>query len=359
MRPNFKILDGLRGIAATYVLVNHSRGNLLMGGNEYAKITPVEKWSLFDKFYYSILQTTSLGREFVILFFILSGFSIAYSLQKKATVLEFYERRLLRLYPPYLIALIWAAVVFYITKQLSPVLTDDLNSVFSSPNNIISNLLYVPQGAFIGQFWSLTYEVIFYLLIPFCIFNKRYYYIISLILYGVSIFISWKGVSGNNILSMYLLDYNIYFAIGVWVFHNYKKVESLFFIKKDFIFYGALTGLFLLMVVVKFKTSEYNKVTLLIAVLFSILLIVNFLCKEICNWLLSFLGSMSYTLYITHLATIFLFKSILLKTGAVSSNHITTWYIWIVGVGISIFASWLLYYTAENPSKKILSKFRK
>lgn len=89
MKPNFKILDGLRGIAATYVLINHSRGNLLMGGAEYAKINPVNQWSIIDKLYFSALQLTSLGREFVILFFILSGFSIAFSLQKKPQHLIF------------------------------------------------------------------------------------------------------------------------------------------------------------------------------------------------------------------------------------------------------------------------------
>ena len=83
MKLNFKILDGLRGIASTYVLLNHARGNLLMGGNEYSKIKPILNWSFTEKLYYSSLQLTTLGTEFVILFFILSGFSIAYSLKNK------------------------------------------------------------------------------------------------------------------------------------------------------------------------------------------------------------------------------------------------------------------------------------
>lgn len=180
MKPNFKILDGLRGIAAMYVVINHSRGNLLIGGNEYAKIIPMQQWTIFDKLYYSILQVTSISREFVILFFILSGFSIDYSLQKKSFVSQFYRRRIIRLYPPYLMALIWAALVFFIANKNAPELTDTFHSVFNSISTIISNLLYIPDGAFIGQFWSLSHEVIFYLLIPFCILNRWLYYIISL-----------------------------------------------------------------------------------------------------------------------------------------------------------------------------------
>jgi peptidoglycan/LPS O-acetylase OafA/YrhL len=359
MKPNFKILDGIRGIAATYVVINHSRGNLLIGGREYADILPMEKWSLLDKMYYSVLQLTSLGREFVIVFFILSGFSIAYSLQRKGSVIGFYQRRLIRLYPPYFMALVWAAFAFYFANQFSPIITNNLTSVFGSSKAIISNLLYVPDGAFIGQFWSLTYEVIFYLIIPICIIRRRLYYIASLLLYLLSILISWKNVSGTNIISMFLLDYNIYFAVGIWVFHNYKKVETYFITKKDSVFYTLITLLFILMVIIKFKTTEYNKISILIAVIFSIVLIVNFLYKKINSKVLSFLGNMSYTLYITHLATIFLFKSILLKTGFVSSSHITTWYIWMCGVITSIVISYLLYFIAENPTKKILNKLRK
>ena len=40
VNPNFKILDGLRGIAATYVVINHCRGNNLIGGSDLSKIVP-------------------------------------------------------------------------------------------------------------------------------------------------------------------------------------------------------------------------------------------------------------------------------------------------------------------------------
>ena len=359
MKPNFKILDGLRGIAATYVLIHHSRGNLLMGGSEYAKTIPIEQWTIFDKFYYSILQLTSLGREFVILFFILSGFSIAYSLQKKSPILEFYRRRLIRLYPPYILALIWAAFVYFISKQISPIFTEGEISVFGSLSNIISNLLYIPNGAFIGQFWSLTYEVIFYLIIPICILNRRVYFIVSALIYIVSICYSWQQTSGTSIPAMYILDYNVFFAIGIWMFHNYEKVASIFVIKKKAVFYCVSIMFCLLMIIVKFKLGEFNKLTLALAVIFSILLITNFLQKEINNKALSFLGTMSYTLYITHMATIYIFKSFLFKIGFMNSVNITAWYIWIIGVFISIGASYLFFYMAEYPSKIILKNSAK
>ena len=115
---DFTILDGLRGIAAVYVVFNHARGNLFIGGLKYAQIKSVSLWSMSEKLYFSALQCTALGREFVILFFILSGFSIAFSLNGKPKVSGFYIRRLIRIYPPYLIALIWAFLYLWLYKPL-------------------------------------------------------------------------------------------------------------------------------------------------------------------------------------------------------------------------------------------------
>src|SRR5665647_1005420 len=96
---DFKILDGLRGIAALYVVFNHARGNLFIGGIKYAQIKDISRWSIWEKLYFSALRLTSLGKEFVILFFILSGFSIAYSLSKSHSKIQFYLRRVIRIYP--------------------------------------------------------------------------------------------------------------------------------------------------------------------------------------------------------------------------------------------------------------------
>lgn len=358
-KPDFKILDGLRGIAATYVLINHARGNLLISGSDYAKAKPLDQWDLSEKLYYSVLQLTSLGREFVIVFFILSGFSIAYSLQKKKATLEFYRRRLIRLYPPYILALCWAALVFWIASRISPVLTDGQFSVMDSLRSTLLNLVYVPNGAFISQFWSLSHEVIFYLLIPFLILNRRIYYIGSVLLYVLGVFISWRTEAGPNIISKFFLDYNFYFAIGVYLFHNYKRAETPLRFRNKFLFYGISMVLFLFMAITKFKFGEYNKISLAIAILFSLILIVNFLDQHIHNKLLAFLGSMSYTIYITHLASIYLFKSILLKTGIANSINITVWYLWMIGVFFALAISLVCYYIAERPSKIALKEIRK
>lgn len=357
IKPDFGILDGLRGIAATYVVIHHCRGNLLIGGSEYAAVVPVAQWSIWDKLYFSGLQLTSLGREFVIFFFVLSGFSIAYSLQKHTGVFKFYSRRLIRLYPPYIAALCWAALCFWICQLIAPVITYGLQSVFADPEHIISNLFYIPKGAFINQFWSLTHEVIFYLIIPVAILNRKAYYLVSIILYLVGWMLYVNVKPGNNLLLAYIFEYNIFFTAGIALFHNYDSVRS--FLKLNRI-KVVLFSIILLaaMIIIRYKTSEDNKITIILSALFSVILIIHFLENHITNKFVSFLGAMSYTIYISHMASLFLFKGILLKVGVISSVHISQPWVWPIGVLFCIAISYGLYILAEKPTKKILDKLR-
>ncbi len=230
---DFKILDGLRGIAAFYVLFNHARGNLYIGGVQYEQIKDISLWSFKEKLFFSALRLTSLGKEFVILFFILSGFSIAYSLSKGHSKSQFYLRRIVRIYPPYIFALVWAFIVFkYLQHFVPDALPIGSKSVFYSFKAMALNFLYIDNGSLIVQFWSLKFEVIFYVLIPLFIFRRNYYLIASLIIEIISFWLNWRNLSGNNILSQFILDYNFYFALGVFCFHYYNNIASYFVFKK-------------------------------------------------------------------------------------------------------------------------------
>jgi peptidoglycan/LPS O-acetylase OafA/YrhL len=59
------------------------------------------------------------------------------------------------------------------------------------------------------------------------------------------------------------------------------------------------------MVVFKFWVGDgENKITFLMASLFSVLMIFNFLYFEIKNRILMFLGEISYSIYISHFASV-------------------------------------------------------
>ena len=358
---DFKILDGLRGIAALYVVFNHARGNLFIGGIKYAQIKDISRWSIWEKLYFSALRLTSLGKEFVILFFILSGFSIAYSLSKSHSKIQFYLRRVIRIYPPYIFALFWAFVVFkYLHYVVPKTLSAGSKSVFSSFRATVLNFLYVDNGTLIVQFWSLKFEVIFYILIPLFIFRKNYYLIASLIIEIISFFLSWRGVSGNNIISQFILDYNFYFALGVFCFHYYNLIASYFIFKSKKEFFISAIGLFLLIVAFKFWVGDGdNKVTYLMASIFSLILLFNFLYHKIKNRILMFLGNISYSIYISHFASLILLLGIFLKTGIISSVEIENKFLWLTGIPFAVALSYLFFLIVEKPTKHLLVKMRR
>lgn len=358
-KPNFEVLDCLRGIAAVYVVINHSRGNLLMGGSELAAVTPVSEWSLFTKLYYALLQLTAVGTEFVILFFVLSGFSIAYSLSSQQKKWVFFYKRFIRLYPPFLLGLIVAALVFILFKNFLPSLTIGTYSVFDNLKITILNLLYINEGAYISQFWSLVYEVLFYAVAPFIIVHKRATYIVAIALYIMSWVINPNYLSGTNILTKFVLDYFIYFAMGIFVFHNYKKFASKIEVNSVKMILISL-AIFLSMVIIKFYMQGTSKLSLLFATLLSVFWIVNFQKHKITSRILLFLGLMSYTLYVTHFASLKLFNFILIKLNLTPDGEkITNPVFWILGVLFSILLSYVFYLIAEKPSKDLLVAIRR
>jgi peptidoglycan/LPS O-acetylase OafA/YrhL len=358
---DFQILDGLRGIAAVYVLFNHARGNLFIGGVKYAQIKNIADWSFGDKIFFSALRLTSLGREFVILFFVLSGFSIAYSLSKSKSRKTFYLRRVIRIYPPYIFALLWAFIVFVFLKNWAPeALAPGSVSVFSSIKAALLNLFYVDNGSLIIQFWSLKFEVIFYILIPLFILRRNLYLLISFIIAVISVFINWRGLSGHNILSQYVFDYNIYFALGVFCFHNYHIIERYIILKNKIQFFIISIVLFLIMVIFKFWTNfDQDKVTFSIAALFSVILLFNFLYHKIKNRSLMFFGKISYTIYITHYASLILLLGIFLKTGIINSAEIQNRFLWLLAIPFALILSYFFYLLVEKPTKTLLVKLRK
>jgi peptidoglycan/LPS O-acetylase OafA/YrhL len=68
-------------------------------------------------------------------------------------------------------------------------------------------------------------------------------------------------------------------------------------------------------------------------------------------------GVFSYTLYISHFASIYLLKLILYKAG-LNFYNINAMYAWYLGILMSVSVAAILYYFAEYPAIKYLEKRR-
>jgi peptidoglycan/LPS O-acetylase OafA/YrhL len=138
-------LDVLRGVAALAVVFDHVS-------------------------YYSLQHVRSLvyqwfdpGNYGVFVFFLISGYIVPASLERKGSIRTFWVSRLFRLYPLYLLA-VGVAVAFYLTNVGSA------RGEASDPAGSFLSQLLMMSNVLSGQnlpnvVWSLSYEMVFYLLL--------------------------------------------------------------------------------------------------------------------------------------------------------------------------------------------------
>jgi peptidoglycan/LPS O-acetylase OafA/YrhL len=138
-------LDALRGIAALAVVFDHIGVYALPHARQ------------------AVYQWIDTGQYGVFVFFLVSGYIVPASLERKGSVRTFWVSRAFRLYPPYVLAL--AATVGLTLAGLG-----SLRGAAHHPATallahllMLSNVLGVPNA--INVIWTLSYEMAFYLLL--------------------------------------------------------------------------------------------------------------------------------------------------------------------------------------------------
>lgn len=162
-------LESLRGVAALLVAVHHSLSMIQVEGAA-GKINRG-------------LQGIFYGHGAVICFFILSGLVLGQSIRRitndrASNCLIFYLRRLLRIYPAFIMSICLCGTIFYcfsFWKSNSPAATQwyqDLYSFESSWSNFARNAVFL-ENSLNAVSWSLPVEIIGSLLLPLFHFASR------------------------------------------------------------------------------------------------------------------------------------------------------------------------------------------
>jgi peptidoglycan/LPS O-acetylase OafA/YrhL len=136
-------LDALRGLAAGAVLLHHHAQyyDVLYGGRAPLAIN------------------LGFGHFGVELFFIISGFVILMTIERKRTVRDFAVSRFTRLMPAYLAALVLATVVLILWPMPSPLDTPTIKQFLA---NLTMAPMLLSQNGVDLPYWTLTYELVFY-----------------------------------------------------------------------------------------------------------------------------------------------------------------------------------------------------
>lgn len=350
----YKQLDALRGIAAISVFLSH-----------YIGIFDFESIYFKNIIRYTPLHIYYDGAAAVILFFVLSGFVLGLpylNSDKKVSVLSFYFKRLFRIYPAFIIAIIFSLFLkkflynqvnlLGFSQWIQSFWNWDFGSV--SFKQVIKTLMLIGPSFNTDLvdpvIWSLIVEMKISLLMPFFIFfiSKTNFY--SNIAFTICIYI----ISPDHYSAIFI--YGIILAKHrIDIIHylkNQRKIVIASLLVIGIIFYSSRYTFRLELI-----TNEYvkNCIDYLIAIGSSILIFIvlsnNRLSAFFQKRLFSFLGDISYSLYLIHLPILIISCSLFSNNFALSP-----FFIFITGILTSVAISKIILNFVEIPFQKYASK---
>jgi peptidoglycan/LPS O-acetylase OafA/YrhL len=373
IKIDFNILDSIRGIASLYVCIAHCRGILWVGINKYLETYSYDTWSAWDNFFAGLNVFTRLSTEFVIVFFVLSGFSIAHSIEKSTSIKTYYFRRFVRIYPPYILAIIWGGVVLLIINYFRPdFMMGNYDSLtyqrlvasrnYFEYNVLLKDLIFLPHlNGIINPLWSLSQEAIFYLLAPLLLLKRNFYFIVSILLFVAGMINSqFELFAERGVVLDFIFNYNIYFALGI-ILHTYFDEFLSYAVKihkNTYFILILLIFLILIFLSVHATFPLLETTSLLVAALMSYLFIFLFLIYKVNNRFLRFIGSFSYTLYATHVPTIYLYLTLTYYILNIKEPYIFSHLFYFPAILFCIIIAYLFYLLVEKNTKKIIKKYR-
>jgi peptidoglycan/LPS O-acetylase OafA/YrhL len=339
----FEFLDGLRGIAALGVILFHFNGTL-----KDHDIFIIPCWLDF------LCQGGHYGVQ---IFFVLSGFVIAYSLRHEqfsfSYCLRFFLKRSIRLDPPY-----WSILgLMVLLNFLGNFLFDKKGEHLVTAPQILLNLFYLPDLVQVPRIlpvaWTLCIEIQFYLTfvlllqIQQFLVNQFYSipgFIFSHLIFGLLLILSLLEKTSWAILSIpgLFVPYWYHFFIGCLICWR-----MLGFIRASWFWaYFGIIGSYSLI-----QGSLEALVTLVIAFIIYMVALLGGMHHLLTSRFFQYTGKISYSLYLIHWPIGMKFIDISFRLFRNEMHHI-----WSIAALMTI--SWMLtflvahcfYYLIESPS---------
>jgi len=337
---HFKALDGLRGLAILIVLLSHTSNRGLMF-NEYLNFSHSGKFGVYLFF---VLSAYLLDRQITIAF--MSGKS------SKKYWLNYFLRRFLRIYPLFIVALI----VHWILTNIG------YGTVIDKAMDIPMHILLL-RGEYI--FWSIPIEF-------------KYYFISPLILWGFHRFFKWEAK--RVIISLILLTivtitiellYNIpailtlkYFPIFLagTLIAVLEVIKGKAFFKKIptvvFDMSGILASILIILTIPFYTQSIFGTTVdfyhsayfFPFGVLWGAVLMASKYGKRVMKWifelwLLRFLGTISFSMYLFHIPVI----KVLVRSRLGIPDYLMIYVVFLAVILVSMIS----YLLIERPLSKV------
>lgn len=372
-----KYLHAIRGFAALIVVIAHAKFPFWSGGQEYVKAFPRETWNVWDYFLFAVDMFSSNATVMVIVFFVLSGFFIAYSFDTNNWKLkEFYFNRGIRIYLPYIGSVILTLILFKSAMILNPELFQSINPREYNVDLIdaaeqfnikalLWSLIFIPNPTYIGYnypYWSLLIEAMFYIVAPFFIKRPKTFLFSSALLMvlgflfrdQISTIISWAP------LRNFLVVYSLFFAMGYfiyWLIFKYKVHHKISSIN---VWYVNFVALLLLVAAMYMGFLIDKKFTYILGGLFTCIMIYRIISYPINegNIFTKFfvsMGKISYSMYLIHVPIFIFLYAILVKLTGQEVFYARIY--WLPTI-IAVLISYGFYKVVEAPSLQLIKKYK-
>lgn len=363
IRTHIHLLDVLRGVAASLVVVTHVL--LTVPGAEYPEIwTNTSEWWARNLY---------LGQSAVTLFFVLSGASLAMSAFHNPATFDarrFFVKRVWRIYPLYVLIILvyfcfrpvyhlylaqgWVAPDVWLSPQFTELVTGATWFKYLT----MSFNFFPIRGTFNNALWSLAVEMQFYLLFPliFVILRRgRWQGLIGVLLFIGGLYAANRAFHANTMV----LERAWEFAGGMIIGANWRRIGV--FMKRRWIRLVVLGMLLILFEVSRYPLPIRFIPSNTLEVFFCLLLValaVSFECwqpRRAVARLLVNIGVWSFSLYLVHNLVIGGLTPILKLTGLTPVPYFLVALILVYSV--SLLLSRYLYIYFERPFMKLGSRY--
>lgn len=338
-------IDGLRFLAIFYVVVAHIHGFF------WVKTPFFQGEQLSSPFVAMVGQMGRDGKHGVALFFIISGFILSLPFaryhfgqtNKKTGLKDYFVRRLTRLEPPYILALLLLSAVI-IVKNIDTV--GGIIPHFAASLFYVHNFVYNNVSTILPVAWSLEVEVQFYILAPFlssvfAIKNRGLRYVILTAGIVLSALVQESAFVQESLAwKLSLVGWLQYFLVGFLLVDLYLNRGKQLKLSPVLQIIGGLVLLYL----ISFQPYGGGVAQRLLYptysfLFFGLVLHFSFWKKVFSIPVISISGGMCYSIYLLHFATISFIGNYTIGykfSDAIVINYLVQWL--IIGAAILVVA---------------------
>lgn len=274
------------------------------------------------------------GKYGVNIFFVISGFVIPFSLYKAKYAIKdyflFLYKRLLRLHPPYIVALILTLVLAAASYHSRHIPNPE------TPLSIFKSLFYLHAPQDNPVFWTLRIEAEYYIFIGlfFVLLTK---FPKAALLIGIPLLAALTRTQVTEYIGLF--SFLVFFLIGTIGYLIYIKDSN------TIMEYALLAALIIFSFIFEGLAAS-------IAATLTIICILYF--RRTVSHTVEFTGEISYSLYLVHFPLGIKLINLLQKHISPSLN----WLVFLIATAVCFVFAYLFWHLIEKPSAKLSNKVK-